>query len=280
MPYPIPSHIRRWWARVEALAARPGAIHAWQHGPASFASSQAGVLEEFHPEASVEFCLAGAIRIEKPDVRVDLQPGDALLIAPGVWHRMAPLRAGAVRLELGFMPSHARVYFQSAEDTWCGRLANEPCRALTGAALAGDAQQRRAAVARILDAIIQAPIEHLLFDSLAQWRMVHLLWTRTRSGLTVEEMLAASGLSRTHAYRQFLAGYGLTPKRAIESTRVRLAEQLLATGAPVAEVAAQCGFPSADTFRRAWRRHHGGPPRRQPAPPGQDPAGGRRRRRG
>lgn len=266
MGYPIPAYIRDWWTRMHALAARPGAIHAWQHGPANFPTSQVGLLEEFHPEPSLEFCLAGSMRIEKPDARVDLLPGDALLIAPGVWHRASPLRTGAVRLELGFMPSHARVYFQSIDHTWCGRLANEPCRALIQSALAQRGQaDRRAIVTRLLDSIVDAPIEHLLFDSLAQWRMVNLLWTRARDGLTVEEMLAASGLSRTHAYRLFLAGYGLTPKRAIESTRLRLAEQLLGSGLPIATVARQCGFPSADTFRRAWKRHHGQPPRRSGA---------------
>lgn len=262
MAYPLPAHVRRWWGRVDTVADRIGTAHRWLHGPANFDTTEAGVEEEFHPDPSLELCLDGILRVEKPDGRVDLQPGDALLIAPGVWHRTAPMRPGSVRFEVGFMPRYARVYFQSADDTWCGRFAAQPSLDLiTAAVAADDPEGRRVLVARLVATIANEPVTHLLFNSFAQWKMVQALWTRIRLGLTVDEMIAASGMSRTHAYRLFLAGYGLTPKRAIEAARLRLAGQLLAGGTPVAGIARRCGFPSADTFRRAWKRRHGRPPR-------------------
>ena len=251
-------HVRRWWGLLDDLAERLGTVHRWVRGPGVFEVNEAGSLEEFHPNPTLEICLAGTLRLEKPDDRVDLRSGDALLISQGVWHRLAPVRAGSLRFSQGFLPRCSCLSFHDPDRQWCGRVAIQPSRRLMEAALAEpDAQARRGLVRDLLANLGREPVEEQLFNSQALWRMVELMWLRCRLGLTVDEMLAASGLSRTHAYRLFTAGYGVPPKAALELTRLQVAEGLLATGVPVAETAARCGFPSADTFRRAWRRRHG-----------------------
>ena len=49
-------------------------------------------------------------------------------------------------------------------------------------------------------------------------------------------------------------------KDAIATARLWLAEGLLKNGLSVAAVADRCGFPSADTFARSWKRAYGSPP--------------------
>lgn len=253
--------IRRWWSRIDSLPGRLGAVHRWERGPGIFAAAEVGCLEEFHNVPTAEICLDGSLRLEKPDARVDLQAGDALLIAAGVWHRLQPLRPGALRCALGFLPGRTLVFLQAPDRVWSGLAAIQPCQRLLAAALAeAGAAARRDRLRLLLTNLADEPVAESVFDSQAQWRMVTLLWARARLGLTVDELLAASGLSRTHAYRLFTAGYGMPPKAALEATRLQLAASLLADGAAVREVAERCGFPSADTFRRAWRRRHGRPP--------------------
>ena len=62
------------------------------------------------------------------------------------------------------------------------------------------------------------------------------------------------------AYALFVRGYGVTPKNAIADMRLGLAASLLHAGLPVAEVARRCGYASADSCSRCWRREHGKPP--------------------
>lgn len=253
--------VRQWWRLVDGLAGRLGRVHRWSSGPGAFRAAYAGHLEEFHAVPTIEVCLAGTLRLEKPDACLDLQAGDLLLIAPGVWHRAAPMQPGSLRFAQGFLPTCAELLFQAADREWKGRLADEPSRRLmTAACAAGDGAALRTRVLALLRNLAQEPCEERVFDSPALARMVERLWSRTHLGLGVPELLEASGLSRTHAYRLFTREYGQTPKAAIDAIRFALAASLLGTGVGVGETARRCGFPGVDTFRRAWRRRHGSPP--------------------
>jgi transcriptional regulator GlxA family with amidase domain len=114
------------------------------------------------------------------------------------------------------------------------------------------------------------------FAAGAMRAMVHRLWSGIHTGVTVADLVAASGLSRAQAYRLFRAGYGVPPKEALMQSRLWLAGSLLEAGLPLAEVAARSGFSSVATCSRAWKRAHGQAPRafsqrRQPPPPGRRP---------
>jgi transcriptional regulator GlxA family with amidase domain len=74
-------------------------------------------------------------------------------------------------------------------------------------------------------------------------------------------MAARLGVSVRHLGRLFARHAGVTPARYVELVRVAAAEVLLtATRAPLAEVAAQAGFGSAETMRRAFLRTVGATP--------------------
>lgn len=253
--------VRHWWQLVDDLAGRLGRVHRWLAGPGAFGNARAGHLEEFHAVPTIEICLEGTLRLEKPDARITLQANDILLIAPGVWHRTAPMRPGSLRFIQGFLPTCSELLFQTSDREWKGRVASEPSRQhLTAACAAGDGVRLRACLTAHLHNLAQETCEERRFDSPALARMIERLWSHAHLGLTVADLLRTSGLSRTHAYRLFTREYGQTPKAAIAAIRFSLASSLLGTGVQVGEVARRCGFPSTDTFRRAWRNRHGSPP--------------------
>jgi transcriptional regulator GlxA family with amidase domain len=68
-------------------------------------------------------------------------------------------------------------------------------------------------------------------------------------------MAGRLGVSIRHLSRLFAQHTGVTPARYVELVRIAAAAVLLtATRVPLAEVAAQAGFGSAETMRRAFLR--------------------------
>jgi transcriptional regulator GlxA family with amidase domain len=77
----------------------------------------------------------------------------------------------------------------------------------------------------------------------------------------VEAMAARAHMSARHFARAFLAETGVTPARHVERVRVEAARRLLEdTSEPLAAIAADCGFGTAETLRRVFLRTlHVGP---------------------
>jgi transcriptional regulator GlxA family with amidase domain len=72
---------------------------------------------------------------------------------------------------------------------------------------------------------------------------------------TVEAMAARANMSTRHFARAFAAETGVTPARYVERVRLEAARRLLEdTSDPIATIAQSCGFPSAETMRRAFLR--------------------------
>ena len=78
---------------------------------------------------------------------------------------------------------------------------------------------------------------------------------------SVEAMAARAHMSPRHFARAFRAETGVTPGRYVESVRLEAARRRLEEdGASVASIAAECGFGTAETMRRAFiRTLHVGP---------------------
>jgi transcriptional regulator GlxA family with amidase domain len=79
--------------------------------------------------------------------------------------------------------------------------------------------------------------------------------------LTVERLAGRAGMSRRHFARSFAGETGVTPGRFVEDVRVEAARRLLeSTSRSLEEVAATCGFGTAETMRRAFLRSVRVPP--------------------
>lgn len=250
---------RLWWRLLEDLPGRLGAVHRWREDTAEGDHARGSL----HPNPTAVVCLAGTVRVVRQGATCDLRAGEALLISAGVRHEHPPLRRGSICFAQGFLPAWSDVRLGDHARTWSGRLPSEPSRRLLERALAcADQAERSRLFAEVIRQALAESVTDHAFDGQAMRRMVDRLWSGIHRGVTVADLVRASGLSRAQAYRLFTAGYGVPPKAAIARNRVWLAEALLPTGLPLAEVAQRCGYPSAATLARAWKQAHGRSPRR------------------
>ncbi len=72
--------------------------------------------------------------------------------------------------------------------------------------------------------------------------------------LTLAQVAAAVGLSPFHLLRVFRRAVGAPPHVYLESLRIKRAQQLLAAGTPLAEVAYAVGYSSQSHFTTRFRR--------------------------
>jgi AraC-like DNA-binding protein len=252
-----------WPDLLRAHALRPGRVEVWRSGAEPFADLRPGAPEELHALPTLEICLAGGLRLEAPRRCCDLAPGEALAVGPGVAHRRAPLRGRALALSIGWLPGAAILALLSPEQCWLWRAPAGPLRPPVDSALAEhDPAGRRRMLGLALGAAAEAAREAMELPG-SMWRMIHRLWAGARQGVTVDGLLAASGLSRSHAYRLFTGCYGLPPKAALVFYRLQLAEVLIGQGLEVGEAARRSGFADAGALRRAWVRQHGDLPGRR-----------------
>ena len=91
---------------------------------------------------------------------------------------------------------------------------------------------------------------------LQEWIPAHLA-----DDLSVTALAARAHMSPRNFARAFGRELGVTPAAYVERLRVERARTLLQSGdAPIKLVAAECGFASLETLRRAFARHVGTSP--------------------
>ena len=257
-PQIIDPDFRRWWRLMESLPARLDTVTRWKDG----AGAPTGGEGHLHATPTLVVCLEGVVRITAPGRSVDLLPNHALIIAAGVWHSHDPLRGMSSWFGQGFIPTRSDILIGNRQREWRGGLPEEPCRRLMDRVLVADDDPRRERCRELIDQVLRESIVDLAFMHPPVQRMVERLWASLHRGVTVRDLVRASGLSRPHAYRLFTSEYGVTPKKAIETARLWLADGLLRNGLPIAQVAERCGYPSAITFSRAFKRTRGTSPSR------------------
>jgi transcriptional regulator GlxA family with amidase domain len=82
-------------------------------------------------------------------------------------------------------------------------------------------------------------------------------------GHTLRSMSRAAGLSACHFSRLFASAFGVSPSEYVSRARLTAAGRLLDESTlPVWRIAVGCGFESASSFSRAFRRRTGLSPRR------------------
>ncbi len=91
---------------------------------------------------------------------------------------------------------------------------------------------------------------------LQAWMLEHL-----HLPLTVEDLAARAHMSLRNFARSFVAATGTTPARFLETLRLEAARRRLEeTGRTMDQIAAECGFGSAEVMRRCFIRNLGTPP--------------------
>ena len=94
------------------------------------------------------------------------------------------------------------------------------------------------------------------FAPLHAWMADHL-----DADLSLRRLASEAAMSERSFARHYRESTGYTPGRAVERLRVEAARQLLLnTALPVKRIAAQCGFGTEETMRRAFLRVQGAGP--------------------
>src|SRR5581483_10287742 len=92
-------------------------------------------------------------------------------------------------------------------------------------------------------------------------RVAQLMEQNIEKPLSLDEIAAATELSRRQIERLFKRHLGCVPKRYYLQMRLRRArELLLQTSMPIIDITAACGFQSPPHFSRCYRAHFGCPP--------------------
>jgi AraC-like DNA-binding protein len=73
--------------------------------------------------------------------------------------------------------------------------------------------------------------------------------------IALQDICAASQLSRSYLIRAFKQRYGMTPHAFLLNQRVQRAQGLLKKGRAIVDVAADCGFADQAHFQRVFKRH-------------------------
>jgi AraC family transcriptional regulator len=85
-----------------------------------------------------------------------------------------------------------------------------------------------------------------------------LIESRLDADLTLQELAAEIGYSRSHFLRMFRATTGMTPHRYVLKRRLERARHLLEhVDLNIAEVAIMCGFSSQAHLTLAFRKEYG-----------------------
>jgi AraC-like DNA-binding protein len=92
-------------------------------------------------------------------------------------------------------------------------------------------------------------------------RVRRLLESHVAATHSLSELAAVAGVHPVTLVRLFRAEFGLPPRAFLLERRVELAQTLLASGVPLAEASARCGFFDQSHFQRHFKRVTGLTPR-------------------
>lgn len=217
-----------------------------------------------------------------------LEPGDMILVPQGCVHRPeAPLGAAYDRMLLYLSPEYLRsisteetaletCFLQAAEEFHfvirTGRRNGtllEPLFALERTLAKpgfGQTMLEQALVAQVLISLTRGMQEQALpfasasaadekIAAILQYLACHLT-----EPVSIDDLAAKFYISKYHMMRRFRQETGYTIHHYLMEKRLMLAQQLLRTGAPLAQVCFDVGYQDYSTFSRAYKNHFGRAP--------------------
>jgi AraC-like DNA-binding protein len=214
-----------------------------------------------HAVPTLVVCLDGVVRITSARRRLDLHPCEALLLAPGAWHRHETLRPGALVYLQGFIANGSDMLIGDTQSLHGGMVPSQPSWSLLQRALTVKPADRTALVTNCLQQAINERTRSPGSMPAAVRAIYAQLWWNPPATLTIAGAVRASGLHASQAHAQFKAWSGTTPKRTLLALRTSRALQYLREGARVGEAASRAGFAAPYLLARAFRARFGIPPR-------------------
>ena len=239
-----------------------------------------------HREMTVLFCLSGEFTYEFPDNRrVLLSSGSFIAIPPGIQHRhYQAVDPVGLRVELLLEPGRSSpcgfgVFSRQSVKSMMQTLAHGACASRPYPASLASGVKRLASLAgrqnkdwselelaeiRLICSQMLLECSSLaesgderknstIIDQTVAW-MEHRLADR----ISVADIIAHVGYSRTHVFSLFKRHAGLSPADCLLRLRLRRARHLLeTTDMKSGEIAVATGFSSSTKFSSTFRRHCG-----------------------
>lgn len=225
-------------------------------------SLRTGFDRHFHDTYSFGLIVGGVERCDVRRSRQFFEPGAVPMFNPGEVHDGGPATAKG----------------------WSYRMVYLDAALVEGERIFPSVQRRDApavaAVRRVFDAIdcgSELGIEEALSGALdilldkadrdrgaptALSKVRELIDAHCCEALHLQDLSDLIGSSATRLLRAFEAAYGLTPHRYQQSRRIAKARRMILGGAPLAEVAAACGYSDQSHLNRWFLRVHGTTPGR------------------
>jgi AraC-like DNA-binding protein len=191
----------------------------------------------------------------------EVSAGTTVLMNPGVVHTCNPIAGQGWSYLMLFvdMPWLQALGFVLPSQTWSAspalyhRLLQVFADLFDGE---NDDREARLAVffselpGYLQDVERQLPSEHPRLEAAAAFIRAH-----RADPLSLEDICAASGLSRSYLIRAFRQRFGLTPHGYLLDQRVQQARGQLRRGRAIAEVALEAGFADQAHLQRAFKQH-------------------------
>lgn len=258
------------------------------HGVAYLATAQVGSGQSHrrhqHAEVQVLWMLAGAVGMafEDDDDSIALSVGTCCVVPPNVSHRVRPVGRSprvAQLIDLRIIDDPANPFRQFLESLGSARRFDTSTKAVelathrlqTAAAQRGLARQAGllSAIWELLGTLapnsFDRPTNATELSNVTRDPRIDAAEAFCRhqlsSPLTVDDVAAAVGLSRSQLSRLFYATYQIGPAERLRQLRIELARHLLSTTTlSVKEVAHACGFVRANHFGRVFQQVTGTTP--------------------
>lgn len=225
------------WAQASGLGASLRTVTVLAEAPPTDGG-------EVHIVPTLVAALAGVVRVQTSRAKVDLHPGEAVLIPPGCSHEHAPLKPGAASLAQGFLLGRSDVELSTASDQTWFTMADQPARRCLEAALSERGRAQVALVREALSGLAGRGLAPVRPMPAAVRRMWMYLRRRRLDPIEAGDCIRASGLGQTQAHAIFKAYFGETPLQMLQRHRLDYACHLLRQGRSVTEAAARAGFSS------------------------------------
>ena len=193
----------------------------------AFLAAEAGLLDG--RQVTTHWAFAGQLAADYPSLRVDVDP---IYLQDGKYWTSAGVTAG-IDLALAMVEDDLGAVVAQTVARWLVMFRHRPGGQTQFASPVWVPRADRSAVRAVQDLVESAPAGDHRLPVLA----------------------AAAAMSVRHFARVFADQVGETPGRFVERVRLEAARRELETTSDTLEaIAARCGFGSAETLRRAFRR--------------------------
>lgn len=223
-----------------------------------------------------QYTLDGCGAVETDGKRLPVRPGEAFLLTipekhryylpedPGYWEFLYLSVSGgeAVRLA-GELRKHAGSVSERYASAETVQLARQIIRYETEDGFADPAAASSLAYRFLMSLFSGSHPSSVRSSSDPVWAVHQYCLKHLSEAISVDELAAFTGYSRSHFCRVFRARSGRSPHEYIMGLRMRMALRMLQRGeGSVKEIANACGFGETGYFCRVFRRFHGTTPAR------------------